>query len=122
VKKHQWGVNSHTEITVWDAKCENDSQISLSCCQRAFSKKFGRKNFGQPDPNFNILLSAIFLDENGKVLKEIGLATNRDTLDPIPFSQRISLPLNAVFMAFSYQGVACDLGRGRTSFWFNPIH
>ena len=67
-------------------------------------------------------LSAIFLDENGKVLKEVGLATNRDALEPIPFSQRITLPLNAVSMTFSYQGTACDLGRGRTSFWFDPIH
>ena len=69
----------------------------------------------------NFRLSAIFLDENGRVLKEIGLATDRDTLQPIPFSRRLPLPLNAVFIAFSYQGVACDMG-GRTSFWFNPVH
>ncbi len=67
-------------------------------------------------------LGAIFLDENGKVLEEIGLATNRGSFDPIPFSRRINLPPNAVFMAFRYQGTATDVGRDKTSFWFSPIH
>jgi len=67
-------------------------------------------------------LGAIILDENGRVLEEIGLATNRDSLDPIPFSRRIDLPPKAVSMAFSYQGRAVDVGRGKTSFWFYPIH
>ncbi len=34
-------------------------------------------------------LGAIFLDENGKVLEEIGLATNRGSFHPIPFHRRI---------------------------------
>jgi len=67
-------------------------------------------------------LGAIFLDENGKVLEETGLATNRGSFDPIPFSRRINLPPNAVFMAFRYQGTATDVGRDKTSFWFSPIH
>ena len=70
----------------------------------------------------NFRLGAIFLDENGKVLEEIGLATDRGSLDPIPFSRRINLPANAVSMAFSYQGIATDVGRDRTSIWFYPIH
>ncbi len=67
-------------------------------------------------------LGAIFLDESGRVLEEIGLATNRDSFDPIPFNRRINLPPDAVLMAFSYQGKAVDEGRGETSFWFYPIH
>jgi hypothetical protein len=67
-------------------------------------------------------LGAILPDQNGRVLQEIGPATNRDSLNPIPFSQRINLPPNAVFMAFSYQGKASDSGRGKTSFRFYPIH
>ena len=70
----------------------------------------------------NFRLGAIFLDENGKVLEEIGLATNRGSFDPIPFSRRINLPPNAVSMAFSYQGTATDVGRDKTSFWFSPVH
>jgi hypothetical protein len=67
-------------------------------------------------------LGAIFLDENGRVLKEIGLVANHDAFDLIPFNHRINLPPNAVFMAFSYQGKATGVRRGRTSFWFYPIH
>ncbi len=70
----------------------------------------------------NFRLGALFLDENGKVLEETGLATNRGSFDPIPFNRRINLPSNAVFMAFSYQGTATDVGRDKTSFWFSPIH
>jgi hypothetical protein len=67
-------------------------------------------------------LGAIFLDENGRVLEEIELATNRGSFDPISFSRRINLPPNAVFMAFIYQGEAAEAHRNKTSFWFNPIH
>jgi hypothetical protein len=70
----------------------------------------------------NFRLGAIFLDENGKVLEEIGLAVSRGALDPIPFNRRINLPPNAVSMAFSYQGTATDVGRDKTSFWFSPVH
>ncbi len=70
----------------------------------------------------NFRLGAIFLDENGKVLEETGLATGRGSFDPIPFSRRLNLPPNAVSMAFSYQGTASDVGRDKTSFWFSPVH
>jgi hypothetical protein len=70
----------------------------------------------------NFRLGAIFLDENGKVLEETGLAASRGSFDPIPFSRRINLPPNAVSMAFSYQGTASDVGRDKTSFWFSPVH
>jgi hypothetical protein len=70
-------------------------------------------------------LGAIFLDKNGRVLQEIGLATNRDSFDPISFNRRINLPSNAVSIAFSYQGKAIEGadegGSGLTSFWFYPI-
>jgi hypothetical protein len=68
---------------------------------------------------------AIFLDENGRVLEQIGLATNRDSFDPIPFNRRVNLPSKAVFMAFTYQGKAVEGadegGSGVTSFWFYPV-
>jgi hypothetical protein len=69
-------------------------------------------------------LGAIFLDQNGRVLTEVGLVTNRDSFDPISFHRRISLPPNAVFMAFSYEGIAIESSKsgGRTSFSFYPIH
>lgn len=70
-------------------------------------------------------LGAIFLDENGKVLQEIGLATNRGPLDAISFHHKVNLPSNAAFMAFSYQGNATSgggNGAGMTSFTFYPIH
>ena len=70
----------------------------------------------------NFRLGAIFLDENGKVLEETGLAASRGSFDPIPFSRRLNLPPNAVSMAFSYQGTASDVGRDKTSFWFSPVH
>ncbi len=73
-------------------------------------------------------LSVIFLDQNGKVLEQKGLVTNRGGFDPIPFKTRLTLPPGAVFMAFSYQGQAVDSasggggGGGFTSFWYYPIH
>jgi hypothetical protein len=71
-------------------------------------------------------LAVIFLDENGRVLKETGLATNAGSFDPISFHNRINLPSNAVFMAFSYQGRAYDTGSnsggGITSFWHSPAY
>ena len=73
-------------------------------------------------------LSVIFLDQNGRVLEERGLATNRGGFDPIPFQARLTLPPGAVFIAFSYQGDAIDSasggggGGGHTSFWYYPIH
>jgi hypothetical protein len=73
----------------------------------------------------NFHLGAIFLDENGKVLQEIGLATGRGPLDAISFHHKVNLPSNAAFMAFSYQGDATSgggNGAGMTSFAFYPIH
>ncbi len=71
-------------------------------------------------------LAVIFLDENGRVLKEAGLATNAGSFDPISFHNRINLPSNTVFMAFSYQGRAYDTGSnsggGITSFWHSPAY
>ena len=70
----------------------------------------------------NFRLGAIFLDKNGRVLKETGLTTDRDSFEPIPFNRRINLPSNSVFMAFDYQGNAGGSHSGPTSFWFYPIH
>jgi len=68
-------------------------------------------------------LGAIFVDEKGTVLEEIGLTTDRGSFDPIPFSRTIKLPPNAVSMAFSYQGDAVQSGMGGvTSFSFYPVH
>ena len=70
-------------------------------------------------------LGAVFTDENGRVIKEIGLVTNRDAFEPIPFHRKISVPPNAVSMAFSYDGKAVesgnDGGSGLTAFWHYPI-
>jgi hypothetical protein len=42
-----------------------------------------------------------FLDENGRVIKEIGLLTSRGSFDPISFHRRINLPANTAYVAFS---------------------
>ena len=72
-------------------------------------------------------LSVIFLDQNGRVLEQKVLATNRGGFDPIPFKTRLTLPPGAVSMAFSYQGQAVDSasgggGGGFNSFWYSPVH
>jgi hypothetical protein len=67
-------------------------------------------------------LSAVFLDENGRVLESDGLVTNRDSFESIPFHSKLKLPSNAVFMAWSYEGLAGGGGNGPTSFWFYPIY
>ena len=73
-------------------------------------------------------LNVIFLDQNGKVLEEKGLVTNRGGFDPLPFKTRLTLPPGAVSIAFSYQGDAIDSasgaggGGGHSSFWYYPIH
>lgn len=72
-------------------------------------------------------LSVIFLDQNGRVLEQKGLVTNRGGFDPIPFKARLTLPPGAVSMAFSYQGQAVDSasgggGGGFNSFWYSPVH
>jgi hypothetical protein len=110
----QWKGN---DLTVEYRYSKDQGQMDLSGNIRfSYSMTMGYTNLQ------DFRLGAIFLDKNGKVLQEIGLATNRNAFDPIPFNRRINLPSNAVFMAFSYQGKACDQGRGKTSFWFYPIH
>ncbi len=74
--------------------------------------------------NFN--LSAVILDENGRVLEQTGLVTDLGSLDPIPFHRRFKLPPGAAYIAFSYQGTVSDSGGGdgadTTNFWHDPIH
>ncbi len=68
-------------------------------------------------------LALIFLDENGRVIEEVGLVTNRGSLDPFPFNRRIKLPPGAASVAFSYDGNAIESGMaggGHTSFSFTP--
>ena len=70
-------------------------------------------------------LGAIFLDENGRVIEQTGLVTNRGDLGEIAFKRKIKLPLNAVSMAFTYQGSAASSGgngAGPISFSFYPVH
>jgi hypothetical protein len=72
-------------------------------------------------------LSAVFLDENGRVLESKGLLTNRGSLDDIPFHVTLRPPSSAVSMAFSYAGKAHEGGRDSgagslTSFWFDPVN
>ena len=110
----QWKGN---DLTVEYRYSKDQGQMDLSGNVRfSYSLIMGYTNLR------NFRLGAIFLDENGKVLEETGLATNRGSLDPFPFNRRINLPSNAVFMAFSYQGTATDVGRDKSSFWFSPIH
>lgn len=74
----------------------------------------------------NFQLAVIFVDENGRVLEETGLATGRGSFDPISFHRQISLPAKTAFIAFHYQGTAIASGHhgggGPTSFWFYPVH
>jgi hypothetical protein len=110
----QWKGN---DITVEYRYSHDHGQMDLSGNVRfSYSLIMGYTNL------LDFRLGAIFLDENGRVLEEIELATNRGSFDPISFSRRINLPPNAVFMAFSYQGEAAEAHRNKTSFWFNPIH
>jgi hypothetical protein len=44
-------------------------------------------------------LSAIFLDENGRILKQIGLAINRGSFDPISFRTRRYISLKMELLA-----------------------
>ena len=66
-------------------------------------------------------LAVIFLDQNGRALQEVALATNRGTLDPISFGRSIHPPPNAIFMVFKYQGEVAEAGRNVTSFWYLPV-
>jgi hypothetical protein len=71
-------------------------------------------------------LSAIFLDENGKVLGTKGLTTGRGSFDPISFRAQMAVPPATVAISFSYQGTAIeggnDDGGGINHFWQYPIH
>lgn len=70
----------------------------------------------------NFQLRAVFLDEKGRVLASDGMVTNRDSFESIPFHRTLKLPSSAVFMAWSYEGLAGGGGNGHTSFWFYPIY
>jgi len=105
------------DVTVDYSYSKDQEQIDLSGNVRfSYSLTMGYKNLR------DFRLSAILLDQNGRVIEEIGLITSRGSLDPISFSRRIKLPRNAVSMAFSYQGKVTDVGRDKTSFWFSPVH
>lgn len=75
--------------------------------------------------NFTVLqdfhISALFLDENGRVLDTQAVTTDRDGFNPVPFRKKLILPANAVALAFTYQGTAIeggdDQGGGITHFW-----
>jgi hypothetical protein len=71
-------------------------------------------------------LSAIFIDENGRVLATKSLVTGRGNFDPIPFRTQIGIPPTTVSIAFSYQGTAIEGGTedggGITRFFQYPIH
>jgi len=75
---------------------------------------------------YDFHLSAIFVDENGKVLGTRGLATARGAFDPIPFHVRLSAPRTTVSLSFSYEGTAIeggnDEGGGVSRFFQYPIH
>ncbi|MEM5787024.1 MAG: hypothetical protein AAGU11_06870 [Syntrophobacteraceae bacterium] len=81
--------------------------------------------------NFTILhdfrLSAIFLDDEGRVLDTQGIATDRNGFDPVPFRNRLAIPAGARSFAFSYQGTAIEgggdggSGGGITRFWHYPV-
>jgi hypothetical protein len=110
----QWKGN---DLTVEYTYSKDQGHIDLTGNVRfSYSLTMGYKNLR------DFRLGAVLLDQNGRVIEEIGLLTNRGSLDPISFSRRIKLPSNAVSMAFSYQGKATDVGRDKTSFWFSPVH
>jgi hypothetical protein len=71
-------------------------------------------------------LSAVFLDENGRVLEARFLAATQGAIVPVPFHTGMMLPSGAVAMSFSYDGTAIEsVGRGGgnpTRFWYGPIH
>ena len=111
----QWKGN---ELTVDYSYSRNQGQIDLSGNIRfADSMVLGYSSL------LYFRLGVVFVDESGRVVQEIGLATSRDSFDPIPFHRSINLPSNAVSMAFNYDGKAAeasDGGSGLTSFWHYP--
>jgi len=71
-------------------------------------------------------ISVIFTDRNGKVLAMRSIATNRGSLDPVPFRIRLAMPPDTASLAFSYRGNASeggndDGGGGPTYFWQHPV-
>jgi hypothetical protein len=70
-------------------------------------------------------LSAIFTNEKGRIIETKGLATDRGSIGPIPFRVRLSVPVSASAMSFSYQGTAIEGGNdggggGISRFWQGP--
>jgi hypothetical protein len=70
-------------------------------------------------------LSALLLDEKGKVLEDQGVTTDRGDFQPIPFHVRLAAPASVASLAFSYEGTAITQGEeggDATRFWQYPIH
>ena len=69
-------------------------------------------------------LTAVFLDENGRVLNTEAITTQRGDLDPFPFHKTVVVPPGAAFISFGYQGEAIDGGHGNGGakyFWYYPV-
>jgi hypothetical protein len=112
----QWKSN---DLTVEYSYVKDQGQINLSGTVRFAS--YLVLGYGHLDI---FRLGAVFVDENGKVVQEVGLTTDRDSFDPISFKQKINLPSNAVGIAFTYQGKATSgggMGAGPISFTFYPM-
>ncbi len=68
-------------------------------------------------------LSALILDDSGRVIQTQPLATNRGNFDPVSFQAALPLPSSAASISFSYQGTALEVDEGGgnpTSFWYYP--
>ena len=102
-----------------------------------YSRKAGQMDLsgtvrfaGNLTNGYNVLhdfhLSAIFTDENGRVLETKGLTTDRGDFSPVPFHVTLVVPASAVAMSFSYQGTAAggggSDGDGTFGFWQIPVH
>ncbi len=115
------GVWKAKDLTVDYSYSRNQDQFNLS----------GKVNFADyMTLGYSLLqdfrLSAIFFDENGRVIETKGITTQRGSLESFPFRVALRLPSRALSMSFSYQGKAIesggeDGGGGATNFWYNPI-
>ena len=121
--KHS-GVWNARDLSVDYQYARNGSELTLS----------GKVAFADLIKNSFVLvryfhLSVIWVDGQGNVLGAPGLtsASNMDPEDPEHFSARLTVPGNALYLAFSYQGQAVESGgRGDSGspsyFWHYPIH
>ncbi|MHC1726909.1 MAG: hypothetical protein AB9866_13035 [Syntrophobacteraceae bacterium] len=123
------GISQPRQSAVWNGKdltveykySRDQSQLDIS----------GRVDFADHmTSSFMTLhdfrLSAVFVDESGKVLGTHGLVTDRGYFHPIPFNARLTVPGGTVSLTFSYQGTAIeggnDNGGGGNYFWYYPVH